>query len=937
MTEVQWNTDNYIDYFSPYDQPEQRVIDTLLQLAPLSHSVQRATTASAIQIIERARSLPARFSLRQVFQRYPIHTDEGQTLFQLINQLCHITDQQAQQAFIQECFAAAAWMRDPRRRDAFLSATSSWGLIIANRFFGAKSETSPPVNNKTTIAQKFAKRFASPLIHKTIMQGIDRLTNPLIYAKDWQDAVHKAKGAPLHLRLDCSYAITLQVAQQNQQRYLDYMQQIATTLRGNTTAQKPSIQLELHHFTGPVDFRQTSRLHTLIQHLLPITKAAVQHQIKIIVSSTQNFGLPVLRLVTEQLIKQCPQSTTLSCIGLELSAAEPASLQTLQAITALAQQKALVIPIRLTKERTKPSFSQSAAIHAAFIGLAQYTLAHHQQLQALFVTHNAYTLACLYHLTRELQVTSHEFHHRCGIGHRCQLAFQAEFAGQQSQVQQSQAQQPFAGVRFEAPLGEKTYHHHMILQRLRDISDPQAFLNRMYDEHVTTASLVSSPLIRVKKETFNSTHFWRQQKILPHQHMLSIVDTALRLNVETDFKTCEAQLVQSKLEHRPAPLQQRFVKLQQAHQQIVNAGPLLVKLLIDSMDIPRRTAELQVEAALRQQDDFLQQPLPTHKSTHYYFARGQILWISSAQRPLSPLLEQMTRALLLGNQIIVKPASSSSVLIEQLLQSFWLAGFDKNDCRYCHLSHHTLQELLRQSQSIDTVIFDGLQPQAKALAQLTLQNNKQPPIPFWTTPASSCISTQGLCLIDETASAQELHLLASAGWTLGPMIILTSANMLAKVSSALQAWRPHLNIGPANDRDTHLTASQVVQPFPLQVAQICKKLGLSAPKSISAPNQQSSFFQLVTYDDDNIFDILRCLAQDAQLNRITLLTRMPQRIKRIIQHLHAHEIHLGWPREHTGFVYQGLDNAAFQMKTHIMRHQRLHPWSTNGTFDITDL
>ena len=169
------------------------------------------------------------------------------------------------------------------------------------------------------------------------------------------------------------------------------------------------------------------------------------------------------------------------------------------------------------------------------------------------------------------------------------------------------------------------------------------------------------------------------------------------------------------------------------------------------------------------------------------------------------------------------------------------------------------------------------------------------------------------------------------------MIILTTSQLASRVEHGFLAWREALILGDAENRDTQLSVTQALQPFPINLSPLCSSLTLKQPISIPAPAQRHPFFQIIQFDDTNLLAILQLLGTDARLNRFTLLTRMPVRIKKILEALPAHEIHLGWPKDYSSFVFRGLNNEAFENTSHILRHHRLHPWTHNGTFDITEM
>ena len=63
---------------------------------------------------------------------------------------------------------------------------------------------------------------------------------------------------------------------------------------------------------------------------------------------------------------------------------------------------------------------------------------------------------------------------------------------------------------------------------------------------------------------------------------------------------------------------------------------------------------------------------------------------------------------MLGNQIIIKPATATYDLIDQVILAFRQAGFTENDISVITPDHTELQQLLQTSNTIDGVIFDGL-------------------------------------------------------------------------------------------------------------------------------------------------------------------------------------------------------------------------------------
>ncbi|HCK94389.1 MAG TPA: hypothetical protein DHW71_15455 [Gammaproteobacteria bacterium] len=926
-----------LHFLKAYDQSEASLMNQFQVYADHHNEIDRAITSTAIQIIEKTRQIPPKFSLRQVFQRYPIQTGEGQTLFQLISQLNHISDLEAQQAFIQECFSIAPWMRDDERRDRFFNTTSTWGLSVAQRFFSSFKRRK---KNEDSFGGRLADKFGSPIIHKSIMQAVHRLTEPLIYADEIEDALAKSKTKTafkkLHIRPSFPYAISHSIALKNQQGYIDLIQRVQKSMSQNSkkntdsiaaaSHRRASIHLELHHLTGPLDIRQEMRVLSLQEMIKPIIEAAQQAQITIILATTHSYGMPVLRQMVYELIDvfSTQPNQFQPWIGIEMSAAEASTFETLQELVEIAKKHDIRIPVRLTKERGKPFIERNNSVHLAYIAMVQYTLNNAKHLLPLYVTHNAYSLATIHHIANAHNTIDFEIHHRCGMGRRCQEAFE--------EVTERQ------NIRYEAPIGEVKNHHHMILQRLREIADPHAFLNRLFDKDTTTAGLVTNPFYKMDKQKLSHVDFWRDRKLKPHQPHLSVLNISATPEQKPSLQDLALHL-QALKQQKPLlqPIEKRYEMLQQAHANAVELGLLLVKLFVDHMNIPRHIAELHVEGALRQQAQFLDKPVLKNAAHVQSFPQGQILWIGSGQRPLSPLLEQITRGLLLGNQIIIKPATATYDLIDQVIQSFRQAGFTENDMSVITPDRTELQKLLQTSNTLDGVIFDGLQSHSRPLAELTHKNQKQPSISFWTTPAGQCRSPQGVCYIDDTASMQELYNLAHDAWKLGPMVIATTPAIRPLVEQALQEWRESLVIGNAEALDTHLSQTQMMEPFPIELSPICVELNIKLPTTIAAPQQPMAFFQVLELNDEHLLPFLNRLSQETQLNRITLLTRMPMRIKHIIEQIRSHEVHLGWPKDQTYFVFKGLDNAAFEHRTHLLRHQRLHPWNNSGQFDITEL
>jgi len=841
-----------------YAAPEQQLLERLIRLAKADQEVQRATVASALQIIDTARNSPIQFSLRQVFQEFPLTTPEGETLFQLLAHLPSIDDKEAQQLFIQSCFESAHWLDNPKHRAVFFQRTASWGLSIAARLFSATSHLT---------GKKRAQRLASPLTNGAIAQAMNRLIGPLMLPIEAFENLD-IKTTPRHFRIGCYAPLSPKDSLCNQTIYLQWLDKIA--LRYEPLSQTPDfigmphVCLDLGHLARPFDPRDEHKVAQLLTLILPIVELAQSYAIPIIVFAPEYYGHFIETGILIQLIED--HKINPQALGIEYSAADPGCLASIEMLTnRLPSNQPLII--RLTKEKRQPSISHAQNTHIAYLGIARFLMAAPHLFTPVFVTHNAYTLAWLYHSFDNLKIKQFEFQFRLGVGDSCHTALQHHLNAPMSRV--------------ETPLGTAAMHQDYLIYRVGEIADKHAFLNRLINKDITTASLVTPP---TNQPPLTS---WQQQdwhlQWLANEEMLATI----QVDNEEILQSLEQNLTIEEAEYLLAEYQpqnqwslltdtaRRTLLLEcfdLRNQQVQEFACGLIQILMNAHHSNRYVAEALVRSSFQQTRQHLKDceidRSELLKIPHQWFV------IACSLNPLTPFLGHIAQALFEGHTLAVKPPNQYKRLHWQIQNHLQVMGLPSDAYLLLPMANTTADKLLKSSPAIQTVLFHGEQVTSLGIQTCIRQNPRQPLINYLAHYRANTLRPCHVVFVDVTTTHTLLASLTSEPPGQLPRIICCPVELTHLIHQALLDWQA-ASTAAVNEPSSSQAISIVAAEDDLETK--LRKLAQSQNEAscfcIQQLNQQPII--LIDYAPGAHIQTLKKLVELGCCHHMTLLSQLP--------------------------------------------------------------
>ncbi len=798
-------------------EDETRCVRRLL--ARLKPYPAEAIHTLAHRLVEQVRNHKEELSPLDAFmQEYDLSSEEGVLLMCIAESLLRIPDADTADALIQDKLGSARWEKHIGQSESLLVNASTWGLMLTGKIIQQPDYSRKGLKQRLN---QLMARTGEPVVRLAIRQAMKIMAHQFVMGRTIKEALKRSRskaerGYRHSFDMLGEAALTHADALRYAAAYHDAIQAISKQIPTELPlAERPSISIKLSALHPRYEFGQRDRVHKeLAPTLLELVEHARQLGVPVTIDAEEADRLALSLELFETVFRETARHGW-DGLGLAVQAYQKRALPVLEWLQHLAEQAQRQIPVRLVKgaywdteikhsqEQGLPGypvFTRKVNTDVSYLACARFLLRHRQQFYPQFATHNAHTIAAIYHLADGTE--GYEFQRLHGMG---RVLYDQVIGEQQLAVP----------CRVYAPVGSHEDLLPYLVRRLLENGANSSFVNRVVDEALPIDTVIEDPVhavegldeipnpaIPLPTDLFGNLrrnsigiHWanpveqqqWKQrlqaqaqegleiQPITAHCESASFVqprpiNSPVHLEPLGNWlqpdSPCLEDCVQRAVRAQPAwdrtPWSERASMLEQVADALEANADLFIRLCADEAGktLIDGTAEVREAAdfcryyaamARRTLAEPVQMPGPTGESNQLtYHGRGVFLCISPWNFPLAIFTGQVAAALVTGNTVLAKPAEQTTAIAARAVALFHQAGVPREVLQLIPGTGETVGRQLTTHPAIAGVAFTGSTETARAINRSLAQRDA----PIATLIAET--GGQNAMLVDSSALPEQV-------------------------------------------------------------------------------------------------------------------------------------------------------------------------------------
>ncbi|BCH52707.1 trifunctional transcriptional regulator/proline dehydrogenase/L-glutamate gamma-semialdehyde dehydrogenase [Agrobacterium vitis] len=479
-----------------YRRPEPECLAPLLGAARLPDAMRRAVEGTARTLIEALRAKHSGSGVEGLVHEYSLSSQEGVALMCLAEALLRIPDHATRDALIRDKIAEGDWKAHlGGGRSLFVNA-ATWGLVVTGKLTSTVND-----RGLSAALTRLIARCGEPVIRRGVDMAMRMMGEQFVTGETIEEALKRAR--PLEARgFRYSYDMLGEAATTagDAARYFrDYQQAIhaiGEASAGRGIYDGPGISIKLSALHPRYSRVKAERV---MGELLPQVKAlallAKQYDIGLNIDAEEADRLELSLDLLEDLCLD-PALSGWNGMGFVVQAYGKRCPFVLDFIIDLARRAERRIMVRLVKgaywdaeiKRAQvdgledfPVYTRKVHTDVSYIACAKKLLAARDVIFPQFATHNAQTLAAIYHLAgSDFKTGSYEFQCLHGMGE----PLYDEVVGK------AKLARP---CRIYAPVGTHETLLAYLVRRLLENGANSSFVNRIADPAISVDALIADP------------------------------------------------------------------------------------------------------------------------------------------------------------------------------------------------------------------------------------------------------------------------------------------------------------------------------------------------------------------------------------------------------------------------------------------------------------
>ena len=807
---------------SAWRRPEPEAVSMMLEQARLPAPLAEKTHQLAWSLADKLRHQKGATGragmVQSLLQEFSLSSQEGVALICLAEALLRIPDKPTRDALIRDKISNGNWQSHLGRSPSLFVNAATWGLLFTGRLVSTHNEA-----NLSRSLNRIISKSGEPLIRKGVDMAMRLMGEQFVTGETIAEALANArkleeKGFRYSYDMLGEAALTASDAKAYLLSYQQAIHAIGKASNGRGIYEGPGISIKLSALHPRYSRAQYQRV---MDELYPILKSLT------VLARSYDIGINIdaeeadrLELSLDLLEKLCfePELEGWNGIGFVIQAYQKRCPFVIDSLIDLAQRSRRRLMIRLVKgaywdseiKRAQmeglegyPVYTRKVYTDISYLACARKLLAVPNLIYPQFATHNAHSLAAIYHLAgNNYYPGQYEFQCLHGMGE----PLYEQVVGKTADGKLNRP------CRIYAPVGTHETLLAYLVRRLLENGANTSFVNRIADNTLPLDELVADPVQQVERlaATEGAVGLPHPKIPLPrdlygdkrpnsagldlaNEHRLASLSSAL-LSSATQLWRAEPMIdgEAENGEYRPLlnPADPTDIvgevreaseqEVAQALEAAVNAGPIwFATPPQERAAILERAAEL-MEAQMQQLIGILVREAGKTFSNAiaevreavdflYYYAGlvqsdfdnethrplGPVVCISPWNFPLAIFTGQIAAALAAGNSVLAKPAEQTPLIAAQAIRILREAGVPTGVIQLLPGLGETVGAQLTGDERVRGVMFTG----STAVATL-LQRNLAGRLDPQGRPTPLIAETGGMnaMIVDSSALTEQVVL-----------------------------------------------------------------------------------------------------------------------------------------------------------------------------------
>ncbi len=478
-----------------YARDEAEVIAELLRVAEMNPDLKARVYDTAADLVRRTRARKVEQGAVESFMRqYDLSSEEGVLLMCVAEALLRIPDADTADKLISEKLGDANWESHAGKSDSLLVNAGTWGLMLTGKLVKIGEDTK---RNFFGAFKRLIARSGEPVVRLAVRQAMRIMGHQFVMGRTIEEALSRSKdkdqrGYRHSFDMLGESALTSADAERYQQSYRAAILAIGAAGPYPDLTGAPSISVKLSALHPRYERAKRARvLAELTPRVLELAQLARAQGIPMTIDAEEADRLEL----SLEIIARVHNDVSLAGwdgFGLAVQAYQKRALGVIDWLADVARKAGRRLNVRLVKgaywdsevKRAQidglsgyPVFTRKANTDLSYLACARRLLSHGEVFYPQFATHNAHTIAAIYHFA---EGKPFEFQRLHGMG-----------ADLYNEV--IPAERLNAACRIYAPVGSHEDLLPYLVRRLLENGANSSFVNRIVDESVSIDSLIAHP------------------------------------------------------------------------------------------------------------------------------------------------------------------------------------------------------------------------------------------------------------------------------------------------------------------------------------------------------------------------------------------------------------------------------------------------------------
>jgi RHH-type proline utilization regulon transcriptional repressor/proline dehydrogenase/delta 1-pyrroline-5-carboxylate dehydrogenase len=798
-----------------YRRPEPECVPFLLGCARLPANAAAQVTALATRLVEALRAKRSGGGVEGLIHEFSLSSQEGVALMCLAEALLRIPDRATRDALIRDKISKGDWRSHVGHAPSLFVNAATWGLMITGKLVTTNSEA-----GLSSALTRLIGRGGEPLIRKGVDMTMRLMGEQFVTGETISEALansrkFEARGFRYSYDMLGEAATTEQDALRYYTSYEQAIHAIGKAAGGRGIYEGPGISVKLSALHPRYARAQYDRV---MGELLPRVRAlailARRYDIGLNIDAEEADRLEISLDLLEALCFDA-ELAGWNGIGFVVQAYQKRCAFVIDYIVDLARRSRHRVMVRLVKgaywdteiKRAQidglegyPVYTRKVYTDVSYLACAKKLLGAPDAVYPQFATHNAHTLAAIYHLAgQNYYPGQYEFQCLHGMGE----PLYEEVTGP---AVEGKLNRP---CRVYAPVGTHETLLAYLVRRLLENGANTSFVNRIADPTVKVSELIADPVeeasmivplgaphpkIPLPRALYGTERVNSMGLDLSNEHRLASLSSALlasannlwrslpmlednespgamgmprELRNPADLRDLVGTVVDATPEQARAalanavaaapiwqatPVEARADCLTRAADLLEAQMPTLMGLIVREAGKSLSNAVSEIREAI----DFLRYYAAQIRSTFSndtHRPLGPVVCISPWNFPLAIFMGQVAAALAAGNTVLAKPAEQTPLIAAQAVRLLRAAGVPAGAVQLLPGDGETVGAALVADPRTRGVVFTGSTEVARQINQ-TLAARLDPdgkPIPLIAETGG-----QNAMIVDSSALAEQV-------------------------------------------------------------------------------------------------------------------------------------------------------------------------------------